>query len=97
MLLKILGAFDIIGALLLFVVSAGISLPNGILIFFAVAFLAKACIGFFKDVASYFDAFAAILLVLTIFVNPVKIIWIIGGVLAASGIGWYFYDKIKKK
>jgi len=25
------------------------------------------------------------------------IFWIIGGVLAASGIGWYFYDKIKKK
>ena len=23
--------------------------------------------------------------------------WIIGGVLAASSIGWYFYDKIKKK
>lgn len=25
------------------------------------------------------------------------IFWIIGGVLAFSGIGWYFYDKFKKK
>jgi len=66
MLVKILGAIDFIGGLLLLFIS-GFSLPFQIFVFFGAVFLIKSLLGFLKDFASWVDLISGVIFILLIF------------------------------
>jgi len=80
MLIKIFGIFDLIaGAILIF--GVGANLPIQILLGFGIILLAKSCLGFLKDFASWIDFSAGILFLLSIIIPIPGIISLILGLL----------------
>ncbi len=80
MLIKILGAIDFIGGLLLIFIS-GFILPSQILIFLGAVFLIKSLIGFLKDFASWIDLVSGGIFILLIFFQVPWFICLIPGIL----------------
>ena len=80
-MLKILGGIDIICALLLLVMSIGVKMPAFILVVFAIIMILKSGLGLFKDLASWFDMFAALLFIISIFVPVFKVLLAISAIL----------------
>ena len=79
MLIKILGGIDLIaGAILIF---GGANLPIQILAGFGIVLLAKSCLGFLKDFASWVDLSAGIIFLLSIIILIPGIISLIFGLL----------------
>lgn len=68
MLIKILGAIDLLSGLIL-ILSALTKMPTPILIIFGVALLAKSLIGFLKDFGSWIDFLTGIILILCVFIQ----------------------------
>ncbi|HLD37067.1 MAG TPA: hypothetical protein VJA86_00575 [Candidatus Nanoarchaeia archaeon] len=66
-MLKLLGIIDIAGALLLLLMAIGIRMHFAILLVFAVILALKSAIGLFKDIGSWFDIFAALIFLVSIF------------------------------
>ncbi|MDD5012093.1 MAG: hypothetical protein PHQ66_00385 [Candidatus Nanoarchaeia archaeon] len=66
MLVKILGAVDFIGGVILMFIS-GFTLPSQILIFLGIIFLIKSSLGFWKNFASWMDLFSGVIFILLIF------------------------------
>ncbi len=66
-MLKLLGIIDIAGALLLLLMAVGIRMNFAILLVFAVILALKSAIGLFKDIGSWFDIFAALIFLVSIF------------------------------
>lgn len=81
MLVKILGAIDVIGGILLFLIALKIELPQFILILFAVLFGLKSLFIFSGDVASVFDLIACGMFIVSNFAFLPIMIPIISGVL----------------
>ncbi len=80
MLVKILGAIDFIGGLILVFLS-GFSLPSQLLICFGIIFFIKSGIGMLKDFASWVDFSSGILFILLIFFPIHWVICVIVGIL----------------
>ncbi|HJX50225.1 MAG TPA: hypothetical protein VJ438_02060 [Candidatus Nanoarchaeia archaeon] len=79
MLVKILGAVDLIAGLVLIFGTRFV--PHSILIFFGIALLIKAGIGLLRDFASWIDLFAGIIFILSIFFQMPLLICLIPGIL----------------
>jgi len=80
MLIKILGAIDCVGGLIL-LFGTGTKLPLFISVIFCVLLLIKTCIGMLKDFASWIDFLCAIVFLLSCFFIVPNFILIIFGVL----------------
>jgi cell shape-determining protein MreD len=80
MLVKILGAIDFIGGLILIFIS-GFILPIQVLIFLGIIFFVKSGMGFLKNFASWIDFLSGIIFILLIFFPVYWIICIIIGIL----------------
>ncbi|MFA4952625.1 MAG: hypothetical protein WC584_00200 [Candidatus Pacearchaeota archaeon] len=81
MLIKILGAFDIIiGAILIF--GTGSDFPLRVLIFLAVIMIAKSSLSFWQDFGSWVDLAVGFIFLLMIIISIPKFIGIILGILA---------------
>lgn len=80
-MLKILGGIDVVCALLLLAMSIGFKMPAFILIVLAVMLILKSGFGLFKDLASWFDMFAALLFIISIFVPVFKVLLVISAIL----------------
>ena len=80
-MLKILGGIDVVCALLLLLMSIGVKMPAFILVVFAIIMILKSGLGLFKDLASWFDMFAALLFIMSIFIPVFKILLVISAVL----------------
>lgn len=80
MLVKILGAIDVISGLIL-IFGANNKLPSIMLIILGVALMIKAGIGLFKDFASWIDFCSGVIFILLIFFQIPWVICIIAGVL----------------
>ncbi|MCL5018321.1 MAG: hypothetical protein M1416_00955 [Candidatus Pacearchaeota archaeon] len=86
MLVKILGAIDFIGGLLLLFIS-GFNLPFQIFVFLGMVFLIKSLLGFLKDFASWIDLISgAIFILLIFFAVPWFICLIFAILLVQKGI-----------
>jgi hypothetical protein len=86
MLVKILGAIDVLSGLIL-ILTILTEIPISLLIFFGVALLIKSLIGMLKDFGSWIDFLTGIVLVLCIFVQiPVFIKIIFGILIVQKGI-----------
>ena len=85
MLMKILGAIDVIGGLILMF---GVKfIPSFILIFFGATFLIKSLMGLLKDFASWTDFLSGInFLLMIFFIIPPIIGIILGIILVQKGI-----------
>jgi len=81
MLIKILGVFDILSSILLFVLSFSVAIPKAIILFFVVILLLKGAFILTKSIASAFDIFAAIILILTIYFAIPRPLFFIAGIL----------------
>lgn len=66
MLVKILGIFDILAAFVLLALSFGLGIPSKIIIIFIVILFLKGAFILTKSIASIFDIFAAIILILAL-------------------------------
>ena len=80
-MLKLLGGIDVISALLLILMSVGIKMHVFILIVLAIIMILKSGLGLFKDLASWFDMFAALLFIISIFVPVFKVLLVISAIL----------------
>jgi len=86
MLIKILGALDLIGGLIS-IFFAGTKLPFFLLIFFGGILIAKSMIGLLKDFASWTDFLSGInFLLMIFFITPPIISIILGIILVQKGI-----------
>lgn len=81
MLVKILGIFDFVAAILLFVLSFGLKIPTSIIIFFIVVLLMKGAFVLTKSIASVMDIFAAIIFILAIYFTLPRLLLIIPAIL----------------
>ena len=81
MLVKILGVFDLLAAGLLFALSFSLSIPHSIIIFFIIILFAKGAFILTKSIASAFDLFAAVILLLSLYFTIPKIVLIIAAIL----------------
>jgi hypothetical protein len=80
MLVKILGAIDFIGGLILIFIS-GLVLPSQVLIFFGILFLIKSSLGFWRDFASWTDLLSGIIFILLTFFPVYWVICLVLGIL----------------
>ena len=80
-MLKVLGGIDVVCALLLLLMSIGIGMPAFILIVLAAILILKSGLGLFKDIGSWFDIFAALLFIVSIFVPVFKVLLVISAIL----------------
>ncbi len=80
MLLKIMGAIDTLGGLIL-LFGTGIAIPHLILIIFGGLLLIKALFGMLKGFASWIDLVSGVIFILMIFFNIHWIICLIAGIL----------------
>ena len=86
MIIKILGIFDLIGSVFLFILGWGFALPQFILTFFAIVFGIKSLFIITKDIASFFDLFACIMFVLSIFFTlPSGLLLVAGFLILQKG------------
>jgi hypothetical protein len=79
MLVKALGAFDIIAGLIL-IFGAGVNLPTNILTLFGIILIAKSFFGQLKGFASWIDLIAGIIFLISIIINLPGIIGVIMGI-----------------
>lgn len=87
MLVKILGGVDLAISLVLLLLCLRVEIPNMILIISVVILLVKGISIFTLDLASFFDVYAAILLILSIFFNvPVVLLGIAFFLVLQKGI-----------
>ncbi|HUS49010.1 MAG TPA: hypothetical protein VMZ91_02510 [Candidatus Paceibacterota bacterium] len=87
MLVKILGIFDLIAALLILALSFRLAIPQGIIIFFIIVLLAKGAFILTKSIASGLDLFAALVLILSLFYTlPYALFFIAAILLLQKGI-----------
>ncbi|MEK6875371.1 MAG: hypothetical protein AABX30_01680 [Nanoarchaeota archaeon] len=85
--MKILGGLDILGALILILVGAGIAPGKTFLIVFGAIFILKSLIGFLQDVGSWIDISCGIFLLISILIHiPSFVAFILAFVLAQKGI-----------
>ena len=84
MLLKILGAIDLIFGLVLILLGIGIVFPKAILIVGGIILLIKSSFGFLKDFASWIDFAGGIIFILLMFIEIPEIIVIIVGLFVAQ-------------
>ena len=68
MLVKILGAIDVLSGLIL-ILTILTEIPMSLLVFFGVALLIKSFIGLLKDFGSWIDFLTGIILILCLFVQ----------------------------
>ena len=80
MLVKILGAIDFIGGLILLFIS-GFHFPSQFLIVLGIIFLIKSGIGLLRDFGSWIDFAASAIFFLIIFFNIPWLICVIVGIL----------------
>jgi hypothetical protein len=80
MLVKALGAIDLIAGIIL-IFATSINLPNQVLIIFGVVLLAKSSLGFLKDFASWVDFLCAGIFLVSIIISVPAIISLIFGLL----------------
>ena len=83
MLIKILGIFDLIAAGILFLVSFGLNIPEAILIFIIAVLLLKGAFILTKSIASGFDLFAALILILSFYFSVPQPVYFIAGIILA--------------
>ena len=69
MLVKILGAVDVIASAIFLFVILGFSFPTSILLIFGIILLAKSSLGMLMDFASWIDFLGGIFLLLLIVIN----------------------------
>ena len=81
MLLKILGSIDVISGLILIFLGAGINIQKEILIVLGIILLVKCLFGMLKDIGSWIDFIAAIVLIINFFFSLPGIISIIVGLV----------------
>ena len=86
MLVKILGAIDVIAGLIL-IFGPGINFPSSIVIIFGIVLLAKSSLGLLKDFASWIDFLAGLTFLLSVIISvPVIISVIIGLLILQKGV-----------
>ena len=81
MLVKILGILDLVAAAIFFALSFKLSIPSSILIFFIVILFLKGAFILTRSIASAFDLFGAIILLLSLSFTIPKILLIIAAIL----------------
>jgi len=81
MLVKILGAVDVIASVIFLSVILSFSFPTSILLIFGIALIAKASLGMLMDFASWIDFLGGIFLLLLIVINIPTFILIAMGIL----------------
>ena len=84
MILKILGAIDLISGLILILLGSGIIFPKTILMFFGMLLLLKSSFGMLKDFASWIDFIGGLILLISNFFEVPGIIAIIIGLFVAQ-------------
>ena len=86
MLVKLLGAIDVIAGLIL-LFGAGIDLPTNLLLFFGIVLIIKSSLGMLKDFASWIDFLSGIVFLLSvIFLIPTWINIILGVLILQKGV-----------
>tara|TARA_B100001964_G_C14237342_1_gene603137 strand:- start:1951 stop:2325 length:375 start_codon:yes stop_codon:yes gene_type:complete len=86
MLLKVLGIFDIVAGLIL-ILDKSLVFSDQILITFGIILLAKSSLGLLKNLASWIDFLAGVILLLSIIINiPIAINFILGVLIIQKGI-----------
>lgn len=80
MLVKVLGAIDILSGIL-FLLAIGVKPNTNILLFFGIILITKSSFGMLKDFASWIDFLSALLFILLIFTTIPKFILIIFSIL----------------
>jgi hypothetical protein len=87
MILKILGAIDLISGLILILLGSGTAFPGKVLMFLGMLLLLKSSFGMLKDFASWIDFIGGLIfLVSNIFEVPGIITIIVGLFVAQKGI-----------
>ena len=81
MLIKLLGGLDVISALIMFFMSAGVSMPKSFLITLGVIFLIKSATNLFRDFGSWVDVSASLVFFISVIVGVYWIIPLIVGIL----------------
>ena len=85
-MVKILGVFDILAAVLLVGAGYQLAMPQGLVITAAVYLFLKALF-FLKDIASFFDMIAGVLLILSLLTSlPALVFFIAAGLVGLKGI-----------
>ena len=79
MLVKLLGAIDLVSGLIL-MFGAGLKIPYFILLPLGIILLIKASLGILKDIASWIDALCGLIMLILIIINIPWIIMIILGI-----------------
>ena len=86
MLIKILGAIDVIVGLI-FLFGMGLGLPTKLILSMGMILLLKSSLGMLKDFGGWIDFLSGIVLMLSIlFVIPTFILFILGILLIQKGI-----------
>jgi len=80
MIIQFLGVIDAIFGLIL-IFESNLHLSNSVLLFCAIVLFIKASFSFFKDFASWIDAFAGLLFILSILISIPFFLEIIAGLL----------------
>jgi hypothetical protein len=90
MLIKALGAIDIISGLIL-LFGAGIKLPSTLLLILGIILIAKSFLGMFKEFGSWIDLLSgAVLILSSLIAMPIFISIIFGILVLQKGIVSFF-------
>ena len=84
MLLKILGAIDLISGLILILLGSGTIFPGKVLVLLGMLLLLKSSLGFLKSFASWVDFIAGLILLISNFFEVPGIIAILAGLFVAQ-------------
>ena len=82
MLLKILGIFDVVVSIILLLLVFDVFISRSILTIFIIILAVKAIPVFSLDIASFFDVYAILMFVLSIWFNVPAILLVIGFLLS---------------
>jgi len=87
MLLKILGAVDVLAGLVLIITAIGIKIPQNILMFFGIFLLIKSSLGLWKDFASWTDALCGAVILISISSKiPLFVLMFLAVIIGQKGI-----------
>jgi hypothetical protein len=91
MLVKVLGAIDLLAALVFLMLTFGVPIFTPLLLFCAALLLIKSFFIFSGDVLSVIDMLAALFLVISIFATlPTILLWLPAFFLLAKGVASFF-------
>jgi len=87
MLLKILGAVDVLAGLILIITGIGFKFPQSILMFFGIFLLIKSSLGLWKDFASWTDIICGAVILISISSKiPLFVLMFLAAVIGQKGI-----------